>query len=253
MIVKFLFEDKNETPSSVLLRSCMNGDNIYFSGGNENLMSKLNEIYNKDDLFIVFIDVVPNNLALLSLYRGLVTDIEAYDMDSNVVVLPIPCIEYYIIDMLTSLEILFTNDSTIRNLYENLHKEINWGSVAKDKRCISIEKLYKDIINLQKPYCLRNTNKSKALYYGDFYRISCTDCNNKYCKNYKGFTYEFKSEFLYTRLPIFDILDDNHYNLLNNDFGIETKTCTIKEAKDKLQNFYNILCSSVKQGNIIVV
>lgn len=32
-MVKFLFEDKYDTPSSVLLKSSYNGDNILFAGG----------------------------------------------------------------------------------------------------------------------------------------------------------------------------------------------------------------------------
>ena len=112
--------------------------------------------------------------------------------------------------------------------------------------------IFQMVINLQRPYCLRNTNKGKSPYYGDFYKISCSDCNDRHCLNYKGYSREFKSEFLDTRLPIFDIVNECHHVVLN-DLGINTKDCSIKEAKSKLQDFYNILCKDVNKAMITVL
>ena len=188
MNVKFLFEDKynttdinSSTPSSILLKSCLNGDNIFFSGGNELLETKLASIYNTQDFFIIFIDVVPNNPALVTLYKTLNDKIETNGWSDNVKLLPIPCIEYYIIDMLSVLGVIFTKEKQIQDLYNNLYLKINWNNVPKEKQLISIEKLYKEIINLQKPYCLRNSNKNKHDYYGDFYKTSCKSCTGKKC------------------------------------------------------------------------
>ena len=256
MTVKILFEDKYDlknldltTPSSILLKSGINGKNIYFSNGNNLLKSKLDEIYNKDDLFVVFIDVVPNNAALITLYRNLVSQIESDDMDDNVVVLPIPCIEYYIIDMLTELDIIFVKNKNISDLYNHLYLELDWKNIPFEKKTVSMEKLYKEIVNLQKPYCLRNRNKDDSSYYGDFYRISCEKCTDRHCMKYFGYSKEFKAEFLYTRLPYFYVVNEYHLEQLKK-LQINMEEHSIREAKENLQNFYQKLCAGA--GKIMV-
>ena len=60
-MIKFLFEDKETTPSSQLLKSSFNGENIEFAGGNLKISRKVKQILkqNKQDNFrlIVFLDV----------------------------------------------------------------------------------------------------------------------------------------------------------------------------------------------------
>lgn len=61
MLHKFIFEDGEGTPSSLLLKSSFNGENIFFSNGSGRLLTKIKELYNKEDTFYIFYDVSPNN------------------------------------------------------------------------------------------------------------------------------------------------------------------------------------------------
>jgi hypothetical protein len=247
-MTKFIFEDNVITPSSKLLKSSYNGSNIYFSSGNSSIIKTLKSVYNKDDYFIIFLDVVPNSKKLMKVYNLLINRIQYEKMNSNTSIIPIPCIEYYLVMLLTDLGMIFTDMNDVKELYNSLYPEVNWGSIDKS---ISLEKLFKQVINLQKPYCLRNSSSEEHDYYGNFYKISCKDCKDKHCKNFVNFSKEFKAEYLYTCLPVFDVLDSKHEVLLSS-FGIQTKSCEIDEAKNKMRLFYNRLCESCKEFKVII-
>lgn len=55
MAVKLLFEDNENTPSSILLKNSMHGDNIYFASGNSQVLNKLKSIYNDGDTVFIFL------------------------------------------------------------------------------------------------------------------------------------------------------------------------------------------------------
>lgn len=76
MAVKLLFEDNENSPSSVLLKHSMYGDNIYFSGGSSKLLSKLEEIYEPQDIVFVMHDVSPNNRWTIKFYASFVQEIK---------------------------------------------------------------------------------------------------------------------------------------------------------------------------------
>ena len=95
MSIKFLFEDNEQTPSSILLKNSYKGADIYFSNGSSLILSKVKElrkIFN-DDIYI-FYDLVPDNEVTVKGYTDLVRALKLNY--SNVYVLPIICIEYFI-------------------------------------------------------------------------------------------------------------------------------------------------------------
>ena len=70
MNVVMLFEDNEKSASSRLLKAGYNGKYIKFSGGYNKLKNKLEESYNNVDIFIVFIDVAPNNPFTVQFYES---------------------------------------------------------------------------------------------------------------------------------------------------------------------------------------
>lgn len=70
MNVVMLFEDNEKSASSRLLKAGYNGKHIKFSGGYNKLKNKLEESYNNVDIFIVFIDVAPNNPFTVQFYES---------------------------------------------------------------------------------------------------------------------------------------------------------------------------------------
>lgn len=112
----YVFEDKGPddgiikereiTPSSELLLSACNGDNLRFLSGANRVYDKLCNIRKRDGesvYYIVFYDVSPNNINTINGYKDLVTRCKIWD---NITIIPIICIEYYIIHMLKNLKML---------------------------------------------------------------------------------------------------------------------------------------------------
>lgn len=94
-----LFEDNENTPSSQLLKSCLYGKNIYFSNGNHNLATVATELVNKGNSVIIFVDVLVNSIETKQIYNAIS---KKFKNNEHVLVLPIICIEYYILKMLCS-------------------------------------------------------------------------------------------------------------------------------------------------------
>ena len=57
---------------------------------------------------------------------------------------------------------------------------------------------------------------------------------------------------MYTRLPIFYVMGEDHRAILNS-ICINPEDCSIREAKDKLQHFYDILCKDVNRAMVTVL
>lgn len=54
MEIKVIFEDNENTPSSILLRKCQNGKNIIFSNGAARVRGTLERVYNEEDYILGF-------------------------------------------------------------------------------------------------------------------------------------------------------------------------------------------------------
>lgn len=204
MEIKIIFEDNENTPSSILLRKCSNGENIIFANGASRVRGTLEKVYNEEDYFIVLYDLVPDNGMTIMLYRALK---EAVNIYSNVVVIPIVCIEQIILRMLDDLGYLTKTKITI-NLIDNLVSKFSWSNLTEeDKKEISgksLEKVYKLILNNQLDKCFVNSNDtSKRVETGRFYKEDCA-CNRKYCRFDCTDNLKIKAERLYSWLPVFE-------------------------------------------------
>lgn len=71
-MIKLIFEDNEQTPSSKLLKSSYNGSNIDFSNGSHisRMISCINKY--KDDELIIFFDLSPNNRFTYTNYERLI-------------------------------------------------------------------------------------------------------------------------------------------------------------------------------------
>lgn len=236
MSIKFLFEDKETTPSSILLSEIL-GDSVYFSSGNNLLKSKIKEIWNPNDVFIVFIDVTPDRQSLYkSIYKGFIRYL-CENGYNNCYVIPIFCIEYYIIKLLNFCGV---NNSVGR------FKDISKCVLEDDAKVILkkikstglvMEKLYKEYVNTQAKTCTRNTNHKSDYTYGYFYSHSCLDCEKEYCNVKKRLELMDKAVMLYTNLPVFDSNKDIEEILKKYGYNC-IETC-IEDVLQNQQELYN--------------
>lgn len=215
----FIFEDNENMPVSKLLS--MRGS-VYFSCGSRGLRGKLDSLYNGQDTIIIFFDFVPNNINTHNLYLQLLSHIVENGYVSAYIV-PILCIEYYVLKMLIECYV-FKVGKEYNKLLECLIKNFKWENVPEEKKLISIEVLFKGILNNSIKRCMRNDSGGVG---GEFYTtdsVNCNILNSDYqrCRDACGSLYK-KFYNLYTLLPIFDdkLLCESVGNHSYNDVGID--------------------------------
>lgn len=241
-MVKIIFEDNPNTPSSKLLNeSSFNKGNFIFTGGGDGTLRYLREHHGEPFSFLVFVDVVPNNVFTLSTYQTIDRLCKRFE---NVEVFPVLCIEYIILKLIHSLDMDFYSKSTKEVLGvlfgECTPSEETTGMMRKR----SLEKVCKTALSNHMQYCFRNTTKEDNPVYGEFYRECCGKCNTGSfrCKFNSTLDRVEKAERLYTMLPIFDVISEEHKDYLRA-LGICTSTCNLDEVLDDCQEFYDRLCS----------
>ena len=166
-MIKFLFEDRCDTPSSILLKSSYNGKNILFAGGDNasNMFKHIKEYKdsNKDDLLIVFFDLPPNSEDTYKNYEKLLEALLDNNY-TNVYVVPIICIEYYILKFIVENKYLIVDDKNIE-LVNNLvlsfdynNKEVIDFVEKSNYRKESLEHVYKELLTflVAKSKCMLN-------------------------------------------------------------------------------------------------
>lgn len=262
MVTKLLFEDNEDTPSSMLLKHSYCGDSIYFSGGCHQILSKLMEIKDASDVVIIFYDVSPNNKYTVKYYNSLVQDIKSNPaVYGSVCIIPIICIEYYICQFLNKYGYMCIKNKNIQNLVEAIvtkfdYREIPSQIASIQKLNMSLEKMYKYIVNNQDMKCLLNVGtydngiRVKSLS-GKFYEDDCS-CERKYCKINCKDSISLKVERLYTELPVFPVKSDEHRELLKS-FGINVVYKGSKEVRACIQDLYDYVCQNMGVNSIKVI
>jgi len=253
MAIKLLFEDGVDTPSSQLLKRSHYGNEIYFSGGSSNVLNKACEIKGINDIVYIYYDVSPNYNKTVKGYQELVRKIKSDKITySNIYVIPIICIEYYICRMFDRYNYIGNTDEKTISMVNNLVRKFDWNAlpdVVKNNRYVSesLEHAYKNIMTSLKPRCLHNQISNKDNIPGKFYTSDCI-CR-KYCNVEKEDSVILKAERLYTLLPLFVVVSDSHKNFLSrNGLSIITKTNT--DVQRALQSFYNSICKNMNVATI---
>lgn len=254
MAVKFLFEDSPTSPSSRLLNAhTFNKGNFYFSGGSDGLLRYLRSNWDEHNTFVVFVDLVPNNKATRYTWQVLVRECSLYE---NVIVLPILCMEYLLLQLVRSLSIgdypvreqeelellLFEKDGGVvpSSVVDRLHNE-------------SLERVCKRILSHHRYPCFRNKTKVSSNVYGKFYQENCGNCNTDIfkCKFSLELDLLEKAERLYTLLPLFDVVSAEHEGYLRS-LGLNTVSSSVNEAIDKCQVFYDCLCDTFEFTPVVL-
>lgn len=237
MDTKLIFEDDDDSSISQLLKSSYASDNILFSSSNTQMAKVLEDNYNKDDNFICFLDVSPNNRWTRQFYEMLRLDIRKRKW-TNVALIPIPCIEYEVLLMLDRYyDLMFPE--RYKNLFRQFTQDNNL-ELSNDFKNKSLEKLCKEILDNANLRCLVNYNKADNSLVGKFYRCDC-DCARKYCKLKCEDCLQLKAERLYTILPTFKVVDATHKNLLRS-YGINTVKVSTESVRQNQQLLYDRLC-----------
>lgn len=258
-----IFEDNENTPSSRLLSSCYYGSNIVFSGGASQLSIKIFEKLQEDDV-MVFVDVVPNNEYTVSTYRKLKRLYRTEIRDGHLIVVPIICVEYVILKMLSNYGDCITNNIYVQNLVCNFNyrKLINTVDINQIQ-LHSLEKLLKyalsDVCSKTKQRCLSNSfeyindsgllsRKQKSVS-GIFYEKDC-NCERIYCRLNINDDLKLKAEKLYMSLPVY-VSDDEHKKILS-DLGIITDNYDVRTKFEEIREFYDLVCQELNVTNIKV-
>lgn len=244
MAVKFVFEDRETTPSSILLKSSYNGNNIFFAGGSRFVLKKALEIKTNNDIVYILYDVSPNNLKTKNGYADLVNYIISSDID-NIYVIPIICIEYFLCRLLDKLDLLSNKEN--EDLVQNLVKIFNWDNISERHKLdnyinSSLEHAYKYIISTTKLQCTHNAFKYKKSNLerdeksskGIFYEKDC-NCISL-CNSNCTYSLATKAELLYTSLPIFTITSENHLQLMK-DLNTKFMELDYEKLNMNLQKF----------------
>ncbi len=257
MSIKLLFEDGNNTPSSLLLKQSKHGNNIYFSDGSSRILKKLLEIKTSTDTVYIFYDVVPNNKSTLAGYDALINIIKENPLlYSNTYVIPIICVEYYLCKLFYNYKYFYCTANEINDLVSAIVETFDYGKVSqnikKHKRLgNSLEKIYKYIISNQKMVCLHNEEKQKKPLCGIFYKRSCA-CERTYCKINCTDNISLKAERFYTSLPMFVVDTDEHKQLLK-EFGITISSTDNEKIQKDCQLLYDKICNSMGIATINII
>ena len=259
----FLFEDNPNSPSSVLLKNCIKGRDIYFSKGNVFLLNWIEYLCKDNDCFLyVFMDVPPNREDLISYYHYVRQTINRSKHKSNVMLIPIVCIEYYLSKYLYKYGYLdklkgpLASDMLNYLVKDFDYSKIDFSKVKSDNTRNSIteslEKLYKYVMNSHVKRCLVNSFKYKGsntvnrdmnCLDGIFYDRDCA-CDERYCKICCRDSLAKKAELFYCSLPVFIISDNEHRNTIDN-YNVEYTEISNNDLYKRVKDLYNKLCDSM--------
>lgn len=238
----FVFEDNENTPSSKLLRENIAGVRFCFSNG-AYLVAQLvedlcNEEGSSDYEILVFIDYVPMNYYTYDTYMTLLDIKEEFYWKKNtkIYVLPIVCIEYYILKMLSSFY-EFDIPERFSDLYDSLIIDLSFDHAVL-KEFTSLEKAYKFLLQHSKKRCMINKNsENEVKIEGYFYKYDCVDCRRRLCVNKKNLVVlKEKAMHMYTSLPVFKIVSEEQKKYME-ELGISFEYNSVEEVVEELRRF----------------
>ena len=152
--------------------SKLTGNDLVFTKGIGNLINRVRRLVSQECIVIAYVDLVIDNRETINNLLKLITIIESYSgAKDRMVIVPIPCIEYYLVRSLVSEGLISIDDNLIETC-------VNFGDYTKyniPKRYrSSFEKYCKYIVEEYGLMCIRN-------YTFNEYRIIqrkyfCVDC-----------------------------------------------------------------------------
>lgn len=257
MATKFLFEDDETAPISMLLKKSYKGNDIYFSGGCSKLLSTALAIQKPGDTIIIYCDVAPNNRSTTKAYNDLCITIKL-NRYTNMIVVPIICIEYIVVQCLYKYNQLIIPSSN-KDIEKYLIKDLDWNTYIATYNPNayvrkSIEHFYKFFLTqIQQQRCKRNSHKytngvidwnygSGKYFYKD---CPCGNHCNLNCMD----SLHVKAERLYMELPLTTVKDAKHKKNIEQ-CGIDIHKLTLQDVEKERIAFYDKLCSNMNVNHI---
>lgn len=234
--MQMIFEDSaNSVLSRFLCRAynCLDANNcneLYFCGGNTEIISKVREHCKENESYILFVDVVPDNFRTIALYRKVVKYCQE---KSNIFVIPIPCIEYYVI-------------KTWGDLNNNNVAEVFIGHHVKDTELTRIQlrgvyKSFEKYCKMVVEHCLLPCQKSK----GRFYQEDCL-CNHKlYNHSCVQVGVKEKAMSLVLKLPVHISFNSEQ------DLGAKVSMVDLINIKEECTQLYYNIANDFKSNGYI--
>lgn len=139
-----LFEDNPTSPVSECLSASCAGESFKFAAGSANLRKVIQTL---NEEVYVYVDVVLDNTETVTTYGELV---RTFRRNKSVHIIPIPCIEYYVVQYLHDLGLLDNKyyDLSSRTFDFKSFIDKSFGNVPH-----SIETFYKALLNTSKYIC----------------------------------------------------------------------------------------------------
>lgn len=170
----YVFKDKENSPTAVLLNRLYKGNVIYSKGiGTAKTIIKEMLALDENVEIALFMDAIPGNRSIASLYESFITI--SSNFDNRLIVLPIVCSEYYCLKAFGNVE-----DSDI-NICINKESFMGTETYKNNKNyCKTFEKYCKLLAREKLPSCASHiTDEDGNEKYMLYYSTGCT-CNT--CK-----------------------------------------------------------------------
>jgi hypothetical protein len=227
--VIYLFEDTEGAELPKLFKSGFSKetqDKIRYSNGNSNLKRQAGRIIRREnpDLLCVYVDLVPNNINTVDIFRG-ICDIALTEYRGKILVLPILGSEYYYIKSVMRLNLEI--DSEIIDKYLSLvpYSGLEWLSSFSPARYNTFEKLGKLIIDHDFYYCISDPVDGEA----SFNHMDCL------CRSTKENCVELNmQEKIYNILKEYKTLPlgSNYINSRSTEIGLSEALDTYEKRLD---------------------
>lgn len=222
-----LFEDNPASPVSQCLTASCIGESFKFAAGSANLRKVISTL--TDEIY-VYVDVVLDNPETVTTYGELV---RTFRRNSNVHIIPIPCIEYYVVQYLHDLGLLNNKYYVMSKRTFDFRSFIDksFGNIPH-----SIESFYKALLNTSRYVCTRNA-KNPGI--GVFYKADC-DCT-QHCQGLCGKCLKDKADLLVSYLPAYPTS-----SALRGTLREQGRSST-STSLDRIQELQSILYNRMRQ------
>lgn len=238
-----VFEDNDDSITSKFIRNRYDNSEVIMAGGNYNVLEyfkvgSLKCIWNPDSVFVILLDVVPDNTETVDKLDKLEKLIYANGY-TNVFIIPIPCIEYFFIKAFWSKDIEGVDTAVSRGIYWPLTGILKSGNVT------SFEKYCKRITLVTNNKC-KQISRFKFTEEGGrgrFYLQNCR-CDNQAAQSHADWDLLDKVNTLTSELPMLPSnteegyrsmvyamlrqLSDNAYNELEDQRILYNSTNVLK-------------------------
>ena len=228
-----IFEDKITSGISKLLTHAYSNDEcgfkrLHFTDGNLNIEGMLNELKEYVNI-IVYVDIMPDKAATIDVYKTCVEWVRKNNR-KDVFILPIPCIEFYVIKSFFDKSL----DEVDVVLKFGDYRNVRFNSKGRQLSVTDFESYCKSVVDNYRG-CFRTK--------GDFYVKDCLCKNVDYLKDCTQISLIDKAWILVTSLPMFIGSNSNKVK--------KTEKINMRDVESKCKSkYYDIANKYVELGII---